>query len=507
MGSGACFFDFDGDGLPDLYIVQSGQLPAGPRLHPSALYRNNGDGTFTDVTEKAGVAGTGYGMGCACADYDADGDLDLYVTNFGPNVLYRNEGNGTFTDVTERAGVGDPRWGASAVWADLDGDGWLDLFVTNYLDFSLETSERCGPPDRPELRLYCHPRVFPGVENVFYRNNGDGTFSDRTVQAGLATREGKGLGVVATDYDDDGDTDLYVANDSVRNFLYRNRGDGTFEEVGLLAGVAYDAEGRPQAGMGVDAGDWDRDGDFDLFVTNFRREDNTLYRNEGRGRFSDATAEAGLARASFFQLGFGTNFFDADLDGWLDLYVANGDIEPHVALLDPEGRYAQPDQIFRNDGRGRFFDVSATAGPFFERATVSRGLALADVDEDGDLDALVTSSGGRAVLLRNDSERQGLPLVLALEADPPNRNAVGAKVSVRTERGEQIEEVRTGTSYLSQNDLKLVFGIEPEARATVTVRWPGGRVDAFEGVRGGALVRIRQGQGIVERRNLRPERP
>ncbi|MCS6805482.1 MAG: CRTAC1 family protein [Acidobacteriota bacterium] len=491
MGSGGGFLDYDNDGWLDIYLVQSGPLPgfSDQTPLPNKLYRNNGDGTFTDVTEQAGLGDTSYGMGCAFGDIDNDGFIDIFVTNFGPNKLYRNNGDGTFTDVTERAGVGDPRWGSSAAFADYDGDGFLDLYVVNYVNFSLDRNIYCGEPG---LQTYCHPDVYDGVPDILYRNNGDGTFTDVTRQAGLyidAKDQSKGLGVVWSDYDNDGDADIFVANDSTRQFLFRNNGNGTFTEIGVSAGFAYNGQGKTTAGMGIDAGDYNGDGFFDLFITNLDFETNTLYHSLGDGSFEDRTDTTGLAAPSLTRVGFGTNFFDFDNDGDVDLFVANGHIIDNIARQNPSLSYEQPAQLYENLGRGPFADISARAGAFFRTPWVGRGAAFGDVDNDGDVDILQTNNNQRALLLRNEIGHRQNWVMLKLASRHRGRDAIGARVTLVAGDLTQIEEVRSGSSYLSQNDLRVHFGIgNRQTIDYIEIRWPEGLRQRLSGEQ----VRINQ---------------
>jgi hypothetical protein len=493
MGSGVCFLDADSDGDPDLYFVQSGPVPGTPGARPgNVLYRNDGKGRFTDVTATAGVGDTGYGMGCAAADVDNDGDPDLFVSNFGPDVLYRNNGDGTFTDVTRQAGVSNPLWSTSAAFADFDSDGFVDLFVANYVDFSLDNNKWCGDHHR-RIRAYCHPDSYEGVPDTLYRNNGNGTFTDVSAKAGIVDRWGKGLGAVFSDLDDDGDPDLYVAKDSVPNALWRNEGNGTFRDVTLSSGTGYSEDGVPEAGMGTDAGDFDGDGRFDLVVTNLSGEVNELYRNRGTLRFEVATFPAGFGEISLPFVGFGVNFFDYDNDADPDIYVANGHIIDNVPLFNDALTYAQRDFLFENVGQGKLREVGRERGAHFRRAMVGRGLALADVDADGDLDVALSNSDQPAVLLRNDGGNARSWLRLRLVGTRSNRDALGAKVTVTAGGRRQAEEVRSGTSYCSQNELVLHFGLGGAARAdSVEIRWPSGARQTLAGVPAGKTHRIRE---------------
>lgn len=486
IGSGGAFFDYDIDGDLDLYLVNSGDLTstATEESHTSILYRNNGDGTFTDVTDTAGVGNSSsYGMGAACGDYDNDGDPDLYVTNFGANVLYQNNGDGTFTDVTETAGVGDALWGTSATFFDYDRDSYLDLYVANYVLYSLDVTHRpCGVHG---IRTHCHPKNFDGAPDRFYRNNGDGTFTDVTQAAGFGgiggPHSGKGLGVVAADFNNDGEPDIYVANDDTPNVLFYNNGDGTFTETGLLAGCAFSFDGVAQAGMGVDAGDFDRDGNLDIFVTNLSHETNALYRNNGDGTFSDIVYEANLGKESYLFVGFGTRFFDYDNDGYSDIFIANGHIIEAIAQVTDVLTYAQRNQLFHNNGDGTFTEVSFESGPYFRREGVSRGAVFGDYDNDGDTDIVVTQSNQQAELLRNEGGNRQNWVRIKLVGTASNRDGIGARVTVTIDNESQMQEVRTGLSYLSSNDPRILFGLGDHTRIDrLEIRWPSGIVQVLE---------------------------
>ena len=511
LGAGGAFFDADNDGDLDIYLVNSGNWPgsAAAQKH-SALYQNNGDGTFTDITAAAGVGNRGnYGQGVACADYDNDGDTDIYVTNFGPDVLYRNNGDGTFTDITAHAGIGDAAWSSSACFLDYDRDGHLDLFVVNYLHYSLDAVYRpCG---EGETRTYCHPSLFEGAPDRLYRNNGDGTFTDVSQEAGVGNIggmfHGKGLGVVSADFNNDGAPDLYVANDDTRNDFFYNNGDGTFSEISLLAGCAYSFNGVAQAGMGIAAGDYNGDGALDIFVTNLSYETNALYRNNGDGTFTDVIYEARLGKESYLYVGFGTGFLDVDNDGWLDVFVANGHIIDNIAETHDVLTYAQPNQLFRNKGDGTFQEISETAGPYFHRAQVSRGSIFGDYDNDGDVDILVTQSNGPATLLRNENGNKQNWLRIKPVGTVSNRDGIGARVLLtigemardrpapyglqadEMERDEpsfddlsqQIRDVNPGASYLSSHDARLHFGLGENTNVNrLEIRWPSGVVEVYE---------------------------
>ncbi len=500
MGSGGAVLDFDRDGWYDIYLLQGQPLPGfeAKSALESRLFRNRRNGTFVDVTAGSGLSSPGYGMGACAADLDADGWVDVYVTAFGPDRLYRNRGDGSFEDWTERAGIDNTLWGAGCAIADYDGDGCLDIYVANYLDSTIENHRSCGSANLP---VYCHPDAYPGVPDRLYRNTCDGSFTEVSAEAGIAVSdpsESKGLGVVWLDFDDDGDQDIYVANDSTRNFLFRNRGDGTFEEVGSLLGVAYDELGRTQAGMGLAAADFDLDGAIDLFVTNLDFETNTFYRNLGGGLFEDQTVAAGLAGPSLTRVGFGANAADFDNDGDVDLFVANGHILDNIASINASLAYAQADQLSINDGSGRFEVLVPAAGPLTE-PTVARGSAVVDVDNDGDRDLLVTSSNGPVRLLRNDTS-QGRSLTVRLLA-PTGGDAIGAGVELSYGGRTQTAEVRSGSSYLMSEDPRLHFGLGAMVGSSLAmlVRWPSGESTGFTipEPATSSTICIEQDQGVI----------
>jgi hypothetical protein len=497
MGSGGGFLDFDGDGWLDIFLVDGGSVADAQvsRRARHRLYRNRADGTFEDVTPASGIRHRAFGLGVCAGDYDNDGRIDLYITGDRGNLLYRNTGNGAFADVTTSAGVGAAQLSTSCAFADLDADGDLDLFVVAYVDISAG-EERCGDS---KVRAYCRPDVYKGLPNTLYRNNGNGSFSDVTRQAGLYSRDGKGLGVVVGDYDDDGLPDVFVANDLVPNFLYHNEGRGVFREVGLLSGVALASDARARAGMGADFGDYDGDGRLDLVVTNFELEAHNLFRNLGDGLFADATSQSGLNVATLPFLGFGAVFLDYDNDADLDLAIANGHVLDNTSQFRASSTYAQRNLVLRNDG-GRFRDVGRLAGPGFALEKVSRALAAGDIDNDGDLDLLVTNNGQTADLLRNDGGHRGNALVVRLAGKASNRDGVGARVRLVAGSRAQIREVKAGSSYLSQSDLRLHFGLGRAATVDrVEVRWPSGRTEVLQKIAANGIITVAEGEGITAR--------
>ena len=479
MGSGVVFFDYDTDGDPDLYFVNSGSVPQGNlQTLGNVLYRNEGDGRFTDVTEISGTGDTGYGMAASAADIDNDGDPDLYVANFGQDKLYRNNGDGTFTDITEAAGIDNTRWSIAAVYLDFDVDGDLDIFVVNYLVYALSmpVSTYKG------IVGYGHPRSYEGTPDVLYRNNGDGTFSNIAETAGVTNPvEGRGMAAVAWDYDQDGLPDIYVANDTNRNFLYHNNGDGTFADESVFIGVGYDDRGVAEGSMGVDCADYNGDGWFDLIVANSEKA--TLYKNEEGLFFADATADSGLERPTLPFVGFSPLFLDYNNNGYLDMFCANGHPQDVVEILLDHETYAQRDQIFENNGDGTYTDVSATAGPYFSETLVGRAAATADYDNDGDPDIVIMNSNQRAVLLRNDGGNKKNWLGIKLVGTQSNRDGIGAKVTVATGSTTQIREVKSGSSYASGSDTRLLFGLgENERVDRITIVWQSGITQQLEDV-------------------------
>ena len=476
LGSGAAFFDYDADGDPDLYFVNGAPLPGyvSQEIPTNCLYENNGDGTFTDITEKAGVGDTGYGHGCAVGDYNNDGKLDLYVTNYGVNRLYRNNGDGTFAEVAESAGVTEPRWSTGCAFADYDRDGNLDLYVVNYIVFDIDENPWCGFKEKG-IRAYCEPDNFIAQSDTLYRNNGDGTFIDVTKTAGIYNTTGKGLGVVWGDYNNDGTPDIYVANDSTENLFYHNNRDGTFEEVGFMVGVALSEDGVAENGMGTAFGDWNNDGWLDLTVTNYAQQTNTLYHNDADGFFTDTTATTKTAQITYPYLGWATAFIDYDNDGYQDLFVANGHLHDNLAELGQEGTYGQRNLLFRNNANNTFTEVSETLGAGMKLEDVSRGATFADYDLDGDIDIVVTNSNTAPRLLRNDGGNRKNWLQLRLIATNSSPDAIGARVKITTGKLIQTREVRSGDGYLSQQDLTLHFGIgDYEQVDSIEVQWQNG---------------------------------
>ena len=478
LGAGGAFLDYNNDGHLDLYLVNSAA--------PSVLYRNNGNSTFTDVTASAGVSNQGsYGHGVACGDYDNDGYVDLYITNFGANRLYHNNGDGTFTDVTAASGTGDARWSSSATFFDYNSDGNLDLYVVNYVNYKLDASaptcfENPSFGATEKVRGYCHPKHFEGTPDSLYRSNGDGTFTDVTEAVNIRDPGGmflgKGLGVVAADFNADGNPDLYVANDDTPNYLFYNKGNGTFAEIAILAGCAYSADGIAQAGMGVDAGDYNGDGHLDIFVTNFSYETNTLYRNNGDGTFTDVSYKAQLGEESYLFLGFGTGFFDADNNGHLDIFVANGHIFPNVERTTDVISYKQPNQLFLNRGDGTFAEVQLE-----EQHAVSRGTLFGDYDNDGDIDVLVMQLNDKVTLLRNESGTHHNWLRLKVMGSRSNRDGIGARVTLTLGAESQTREVHVGYSYLSSNDPRMLFGLGERTFVNrLQIRWQSGTVQILE---------------------------
>jgi hypothetical protein len=483
MGGGVAMFDYDNDGRLDLYFTNGARLidPMPKGVSPdkreplfwNRLYRQKADGTFEDMTERANVRGEGYSMGAAAGDYDRDGLIDLYVTAYGANILYRNRGDGTFEDVTKRMGVGGSGWSTSAGWFDYDRDGRLDLFVARYSDWDFEKgSIHCGEM-RPGYRAYCHPDNFKGASNLLFHQKADGTFEEVSARAKIVDPNGKGLGVAFLDFDADGWTDIFVANDSVRQQLYRNRGDGTFEDVALMAGVAYDENAKTFAGMGVDARDFDGDGFPDVFITALSNETYPLYRNNGDGTFSYDTNTTGVGQITLLYSGWGTRFLDADNDGLIDIFVAQGHVLDTIEKTSSYLKYKQAPLLMRNTGKG-FVNVSLTAGQIFSKPLTARGAAFGDLDNDGDTDAVVGVVEGSPVILRNDGTRNHW-LGVSLVGAKSNRYGLGARIVLTEASGrQQVYEVTSAGSYLSSNDPRAIFGLGSATSVkSLEVRWPG----------------------------------
>jgi hypothetical protein len=513
MGAGVALFDYDNDGDLDVYLVQGttfdptqdprhAKFPPPPGWKPgNRLFRNllseTGKLEFVDVTETAGVGHIGYGMGVAVGDYDNDGFQDLYVTNFGHNILYHNNGDRTFTDVTAQAGVDDPRWSASAAWVDYDRDGRLDLFVANYLDFNVKGNKRCYASTGE--RDYCTPKMYQSVPARLFRNRGDGTFEDVTEAAGIGAAVGPGLGVVCADFNGDGWPDIYVANDGAPAHLWINQRNGTFKERSLLSGTAYNADGAPQAGMGVAAGDFDDDGDEDIIKTNLTKEGCNLYVNDGRGNFYDASMELGLFQPTFPYTGFGTEWFDYDNDGRLDLFIANGAVNRIESLRGNPYPFNQPNQLFHNEGdEKKFREMTGVAGPAFAMSEVSRGAAFGDINNDGAIDIVVANNNGPARVLLNQmpSSNRNHWLLVRLEAANGNRFGIGARIEVRQRGRKLTRRAHTDSSYLSASDVRVHFGLGEDARIEgLIVYWPDGRAEAWDKIEADRIMTIRQGTG------------
>jgi hypothetical protein len=511
MGAGSAFFDYNNDGWLDVYLCNGAPLPgwrigesANRRINGSAhqshqlanaLFHNNHDGTFTDVTEKAGVGGfvngkKAYSIGCAVGDYDNDGCLDLYVTNYGPDVLYHNNGDGTFNDVTTKAGVGDPRLGSSATFFDYDHDGFLDLYVCNYVKWQLDKDLFCF--QFKGHKSYCGPNLYKPEVNTLYHNNGDGTFTDVSEKAGIRQKSHNSLGVVVLDYNSDGWEDLFVADDQTPNMLWRNNKNSTFTEVGLDVGAAFGEDGRSRAGMGVDVGDYDNDGKMDIIVTNFSEEPNTLYKNEG-GTFVDVSYAAGIGQPSLNNLGFGCGFLDFDRDGWLDVFVANGHVMDDIEMYSDVAKWKQPKQLLRNKGNGTYEEIKEKVVSALQRKAVSRGVAFGDYDNDGDTDILVCNLRESPLLLRNDSPPRGCYLQLNLKASWGNPQAIGSTVTVKTGSLTQRRDVRTCGSYASSNDVRPLFGLGKAERVDeVRVRWTSGRETVLHDVKADQLLQVKE---------------
>ena len=502
-GNGAAFFDYDNDRDMDLLVVNGSTFKnfrqgGDPMV---ALYRNDRGEKFSDVTGRSGLTKKGWGMGVCVADYDNDGLRDVYITAYGPNVLFRNNGDGTFTDITEQAGVGDSRWSTNCAFGDYDRDGYVDLYVANYVLLGEKTTPTRGATTFCQymgMDVLCGPRGLPGESDVLYGNNGDGTFTDVTQSAGIHDPGYYGFGVVFTDVDNDGWPDIYVANDSTPNFLFRNNREGTFSEVALEAGVAFSEEGRAQSGMGVDVGDYNNDGHLDIFVTNFSHDSNTLYRNNADETFSVVTFPAGLGESSLPYLAWGTGLVDLDNDGLLDIFIANGHIYPEIDQSALGSTFLEPNQLYQNQGNGRFQEVTEQMGKSLLARKSSRGAAFGDYDNDGDLDIVVINLDERPTLFRNEGGNRNHWLTLRLVGTKSNRDAIGARIAVEVGDRRQFAEVRSGGSYLSHNDSRVHFGLGQQTQVRrLEVRWPSGLVETFENLQGDQFFQVTEGQGVV----------
>jgi hypothetical protein len=497
-GAGCAFLDYDNDGWMDIYLVNSGKCDFFTPQSPlrNALYKNNRDGTFTDVTEKAGVAAGGYGQGAAVGDYDGDGFPDIYVTQYGRSILYHNNGDGTFTDVTEKAGVAAPGWSSSAVWFDYDNDGRLDLFVGRFVDFSKELNKPCGIHEDGRIH-YCIPKVYSPMPSWLFHNNGDGTFTDVSKESGIARSLGKVWGVVATDINNDGLMDLFVANDTVQNFLFVNRGNGKFEEIGEPAGIAYSAEGRTRSGMGLDSADYDQDGFMDLFVANLDREMYSLYRNNHDSTFDDEAGATGIATATRLMSGWGLKFFDFDNDGNLDLLLANGNPDDLIEQIHSQVKYEEPPLLFRGTGKG-FQNISAQSGPIFSQPLSARGMAVGDFNNDGAVDVLISVNNGAPVLLQNNIGAQNHWLGFKLVGRKSNIDAVGARITYQAQDLKRSRMKVGGGSYLSDHDPRIVVGIGKRTKIDwLEIKWPmpSGATERFTNLPIDRYITIVEGAG------------
>ena len=503
-GGGIAWFDYDNDGYPDLFLVNGSTFEHWKRGDSarSRLYHNNGDGTFTDVSAASGLDHTGWGMGVCVGDFDNDGYDDLYLTYYGGNVLYRNNGNGTFSDVTDRAGVRGHGWGMGCAFGDYDNDGRLDLYVANYVDVDIA---RLGEPGSApnctyrSIATFCGPRGLPGGRDILFHNNGDGTFADVTEKAGIDRGQYFGLGVVMADYDRDGRLDIYVANDSTPSSLYHNNGDGTFTDVGVPAGVAYSGEGQEQAGMGTDFGDYDNDGWLDLVKGNFSDDTNNLYHNNRDGTFTDVTYPAGIGDVTWPFTTFGAKFLDYDNDGWKDIFFANGQTFPQMDRYPTGITYAERNLLFHNRHDGKFDEVGLRAGPGLALKKVSRGLATADYDNDGDLEIMVSNMNDSPELLRHARKNPCHSVVVKTLGTQSNRDGIGTKVTLVAGGLTQYDEVRSGGSYLSSSDLRVHFGLGAATKIDrLELRWPSGQMDVVPSPPLDHLLVVKEGQGLVE---------
>jgi hypothetical protein len=499
LGSGVAFIDYDNDGWPDIFLVNGMDWPGHQQKHTTLkLYHNNHDGTFTDVTHKAGLDVEMYGMGVAVGDYDNDGFADIFVTALGQSRLFRNNGNLTFTDVTLRAGLSGPReLSTSAAWVDYDKDGRLDLVVGNYVQWTQETDLYCTLDGKS--KSYCTPESYKGTAVRLWHNRGDGTFEDVTQKAGLGEPTSKTMGIALLDYDNDGWPDLLFSNDTQPNKLYRNNGNGTFSEKGVIAGVAFSEDGVARAGMGADAADYDHSGHPSLMITNFSNQMLSLYHNEGKGLFVDEAPQSAIGRATLLTLGFGCFFFDYDLDGWPDIFIANGHIDPEIQKVQANVKYAMPPHLFRNLGNGKFEEVTASMGAAFITPRVGRGAAYADINNDGRPDLLLSTNGGPVYLFRNDTQggaSANRSLRIRLVGTKSNRDGIGAVVRLIASGETQTQMLRSGSSYLSSSELILTFGLAQHDKAdTIEIRWPSGQIDHLSNVQAGRTITATEGKG------------
>ena len=511
LGAGAAFIDYDNDGYPDILLVNGEDWPGHAKTASTLkLYHNNHDGTFTDVTQKAGLAVSMFGMGVAVGDYDNDGYDDLFITALGQSRLFHNNGNGTFTDVTKSAGLWGPNeLSTSAAWVDYDRDGRLDLVVANYVQWSPQTDIYCTLDGAH--KSYCTPESYRGATARLWHNLGGGKFEDATQKAGLFDSTSKSLGIAILDYNNDGWPDILLANDTQPNKLYLNKQNGTFEEKAVAAGVAFSEDGVARAGMGVDAGDYDRSGHPSLIITNFANQMLSLYHNEGNGLFVDEAPRSDVGRNTLVTLGFGCFFFDYDNDGWPDIFIADGHIENEIERVQKRVSYAEPPHLFHNLGGGKFQEVTAQMGVAFASPKVARGAAYADIDNDGALDILVTTNGGRPWLFHNEGSTNH-SLRLKLVGTKSNRDGIGATVRVTTGSDKQWQMLRSGSSYLSQSELVLTFGLGNTTKAdAIEIQWPSGQVDKLSGIASDQTITVQEGKGVVGNRaygkGRRPEPP
>jgi enediyne biosynthesis protein E4 len=504
LGPGVAFIDYDNDGWPDIFLVNGMDWPShAPKHSTPRLYHNNHDGTFTDVTHKAGLDVEMYGMGVAVGDYDNDGYDDLFVTALGQSRLFHNNGNGTFTDVTQKAGLAGPHeLSTSAAWIDYDKDGRLDLVVGNYVQWSAENDLYCTLDGKS--KSYCTPESYQGTAARLWHNRGDGTFEDVTQKAGLGEPTSKTMGIALLDYDNDGWPDLLFSNDTQPNKLYHNNGNGTFTEKGVIAGVAFSEDGVARAGMGVDAADYDHSGYASVLITNFSNQRISLYHNEGKGLFVDEAPQSEIGRASLLTLGFGCFFFDYDLDGWPDVFVANGHIDPDIQRVQANVKYAMPPHLFRNLGKGKFEEVTQSMGQTFATPRVGRGAAYADFNNDGRLDLLLSTNGGPAYLFRNEAPSGSTvnhSLRLKLAGVKSNRDGIGTVVRVTSGGDTQTQMLRSGSSYLSSSELVLTFGLAQHDKAeAVEIRWPSGQVERLSNVAAAQTITVTEGKGVTASR-------